>query len=250
MEENVEKVAQPHTFVVSHPVHLVILGLVISVVAVLSSLGTYYFLLPRESTNQKDNSYPVQLPSPSMAQVQEGVMTQETMIDQEISGTDNWKVYTNTLYAYSFKYPAEWNTNTIDPMHIYLTKGYTLPNTKGWNMYEVTPTEKDTQKLAVMQISNIDDAGTISQGSLSEVAKKWRDGEQTELVIDGHEAIRVHELPLTGARGVSFLGNPHTISVFVRNASGKTFMMQLEAENDAFFEPIFDQLLTTFHFTK
>lgn len=92
----------------SSPSHLVILFLVILGVAILSVLGTYYYLLP-QLQNQKNNSYPLQ--QSDQSNKEQNTIQQVTPVSGNTQATQGWKTYTNTTYKYTIQYPTDF---TID----------------------------------------------------------------------------------------------------------------------------------------
>lgn len=86
----------------SSPSHLLVLFLVILGVAVLSVIGTYYYLLPQLQYNQKYNIYP----SNDQSNTNTDNIQQVTPVSGTTQDIEGWKAYTNTTYGFSFQYPA------------------------------------------------------------------------------------------------------------------------------------------------
>lgn len=90
-------------------INIAVLLLFAVIIAVASTATTYYFL--NSKTNEET---PVIQPS-IVPPVQTNVISTTPPTSQTMTGTDetaNWKVYKNTKYGYSIKYPNNWFVET------------------------------------------------------------------------------------------------------------------------------------------
>ncbi|HEC65770.1 MAG TPA: hypothetical protein ENI23_10770 [bacterium] len=159
--------------------------------------------------------------------------------------TANWETYTNQEYQYSLKYPPEWKLDTSSSQSTYLTinEGPLKEITRGEDTQVMVPIEpRDPEKYARITIS---DTGTSAK-TVQEIASEWR-GEPVESTTVGeHEAAKVLQQPATN--GEPLVEGSYTLSIFVKNNKGTILLLQLETANLTKYEPIFDQILSTFEF--
>ncbi len=78
-------------------------------IAVLSSLGTYYFL---QYKGIKDVS--VDRPGPGPVFYTSPTPAQPVNVSPTVDPTTNWKTYTNPKWQFSLKYPPTWSANPCD----------------------------------------------------------------------------------------------------------------------------------------
>ncbi|MBI5732215.1 MAG: hypothetical protein HY982_02545 [Candidatus Magasanikbacteria bacterium] len=134
--------------------------LVVVIVILVGAVGYFAFVKKSEPVAQQ--------PTPTPIQVTNTPKSNPTPTPTPADPTANWKVYSNTRYAYTIKYPTNWFADTTYSENDFTQRGpaednefiggdtgfSNYPNASGYNMENPAPSDLYSVSLMVYRVAS------------------------------------------------------------------------------------------------
>jgi hypothetical protein len=204
--------------------------IIIIILAIIAIAGGAYYFGTKNKTTPTSN--PVASVQPS---------TNPTTI---VDPTTNWKTFSDLASGVEFKYPNNWFVEKM--------KGWTLTVFLDDKSFVIPEASEFMTPIQVV-LNEVGDTNTdtkrYSETTVGDAVKRFRENvfgedvkETTGLNIDGHKATQ-----LVGTAGPGMLDGQYFRVTFIQ-MDGKVLIVTLYNNKD--FDVIYNQILSTFKFTK
>jgi hypothetical protein len=204
--------------------------LVVVIVILIGVVGYFAFVKKSEPVAQQS--------TPTPTQATNAPKSNPTPTPTPADPTANWKVYSNTRYAYTIKYPTDWFVDTTYSENDFTQRGpvednefiggdtgfSNYPNASGYNMENPAPSDLYSVGLMIYRVaSNISYDQFIS-------SKHFGYDKKESISINGISAVRLtgvstdHPVGFTVVNTLVKVGN----KMFVFNYSGNPIPQQIK----------------------